>query len=333
MLLEITFNNLHQLLQNLYWDMLPLCGEIANIAKVIAGIGALFYVSYRVWQALARAEAIDVFPLLRPFCISMCILFFPTLVVGSVNGILSPVVKGCRSLVDGQVFSMNKFQRQKDEAEKQVWKQAGLGFICDDEEMDKEIENMNWNPVDMTVTALMFRLHNDWTIMGWITKALRAILEFIFEAASLVIDTIRTFFLIVLTILGPLAFAFSVYDGFTLSIVHWLGRYITVYLWLPISDIFGAILSRIQIITLQYDLENMTTVPFTGSLSGSVYLIFLAIGIMGYFSVPSISNWVIHSCGLGSYMHNVNNIGRSAGNIASAAGGSTVGKVAGALLH
>lgn len=228
---------------------------------------------------------------------------------------------------------MNEYQQQRDEAQNQVWKDAGFGFVCDDEEMDKEIENMNWNPVDMTVTALMHRMHNDWTIMGWITKALRAVLEFIFEAASLIIDTIRTFFLIVLTILGPLAFAFGVFDGFTMSIVHWLGRYISVYLWLPISDIFGAILSRIQTVTLQYELENMHTNPLAWSMSGTTYLLFLAIGIVGYFSVPSISNWVIHTCSLGSYLHNVNHMGNSAGNIAGAAGGSTAGKVAGSLVH
>lgn len=332
MLLEIGFTNLHGLLQNLYNDMMPLCSVIVNVAKVIAGVGALLYVSYRVWQSLARAEAIDVFPLLRPFCISLCILFFPSLVVGSINGMLSPVVKGCHNILERQVFSMNEYQKQKDDAENQFMKKIGLGFISDDEEMDKEISKLGWNPVDWAVVSTMNRLHTDWTMRGLIIKAMRAILEFIFEAANLIIDTIRTFFLIVLTILGPLAFAFGVFDGFTMSIVHWLGRYISVYLWLPISDIFGAILSKIQIITLQYDLENGGN-PYSVSLSSSTYLVFLAIGIVGYFSVPSVSNWVIHTCGLGSYLHNVNNLGNSAGNTAGAATGAATGRLTGALLH
>ena len=60
------FDNLHQILANLYQEMLPLCGNMIGIAKGLAGLGALFYVAYRVWQALSRAEPIDVFPLLRP---------------------------------------------------------------------------------------------------------------------------------------------------------------------------------------------------------------------------------------------------------------------------
>ncbi|MCT4319612.1 conjugative transposon protein TraN [Elizabethkingia anophelis] len=50
----------------------------------------------------------------------------------------------------------------------------------------------------------------------------REFLEVIFQAAALVIDTIRTFFLIVLSILGPIAFAISVWDGFqsTLNVLR-----------------------------------------------------------------------------------------------------------------
>ena len=68
-LLAINFDNLHQILQNLYTDMMPLCSQMTGVAKGLAGLGALFYVAYRVWQSLARAEPVDVFPLLRPFAL------------------------------------------------------------------------------------------------------------------------------------------------------------------------------------------------------------------------------------------------------------------------
>ena len=63
------FDNLHQILRSLYEQMMPLCADMAGVAKGIAGLGALFYVAYRVWQSLARAEPIDVFPMLRPFAV------------------------------------------------------------------------------------------------------------------------------------------------------------------------------------------------------------------------------------------------------------------------
>ena len=62
MLLSIDFENLHQILRSLYQDMMPLCSQMTGVAKGIAGLGALFYVAYRVWQSLSRAEPVDVIP-------------------------------------------------------------------------------------------------------------------------------------------------------------------------------------------------------------------------------------------------------------------------------
>ena len=61
------FASLHDLLRSTYEEMMPLCSEMTGIAKGIAGLGALFYIALRGWASIARAEAIDVFPLLRPF--------------------------------------------------------------------------------------------------------------------------------------------------------------------------------------------------------------------------------------------------------------------------
>lgn len=66
-----------------------------------------------------QAEPLDIFPLLRPFAIGICILFFPTLVLGSLNGILSPLVQATHSLMEGQTLDMQQWQRQRDELERQ----------------------------------------------------------------------------------------------------------------------------------------------------------------------------------------------------------------------
>ena len=71
--MDIHFTSLHKILRNLYDQMTPLTDDIATFATAVAGLGALLYISYRVWQALARAEAIDVFSLLRPFVIVLII--------------------------------------------------------------------------------------------------------------------------------------------------------------------------------------------------------------------------------------------------------------------
>ena len=116
LLLSIDWTNLHELLRSLYGEMMPLCEKMAGVARGVAGLGALFYVAYRVWQSLSRAEPIDVFPLLRPFVLGLCIMFFPSMVLGTINGILSPVCSATSSLVEQQTFDMKKYQEEKDES-------------------------------------------------------------------------------------------------------------------------------------------------------------------------------------------------------------------------
>ena len=151
-------------------------------------------------------------------------------------------------------------------------------------------------------------------------------MEIIFEAASLVIDTIRTFYLVVLAILGPIAFAISVYDGFQATLTQWFAKYISVYLWLPVSDLFGAVLARLQVLSLQKDMELMSTDPFYFfDANNAVYLVFLVIGICGYFTIPSVASWIAQASGFGSYNRMVTRTGSAIGNYAAGMAGAAAG--------
>lgn len=97
----VSFESLHGILGKLYDDMMPLCDNMTSVASAIAGIGAMLYICYRVWKAIANAEPIDLFPLLRPFALGICIVLFQSLVLGGINGILSPIVKGTNRILTG----------------------------------------------------------------------------------------------------------------------------------------------------------------------------------------------------------------------------------------
>lgn len=87
-------------------------------------------------------------------------------------------------------------------------------------------------------------------------------------------------------------------------------KYITVYLWLPVSQLLGAVLARLQTLSLLKDMELMETDPFYAlDSSNMVYLVFLAIGICGYFAVPSVASWIVQASGFGSYNKIVSNVG------------------------
>ena len=317
------FDNLHQILRSLYEQMMPLCGDMAGVAKGIAGLGALFYVAYRVWQSLARAEPIDVFPMLRPFAIGLCIMFFPTVVLGTINSILSPVVQGTAKMLEAETLDMNRYREQKDKLEYEA--------MVRNPETAYLVSN-GWSPSDMVTMAGMYIDRGMYNMKKSIRDFFREILELLFQAAALVIDTVRTFFLVVLAILGPIAFALSVWDGFQNTLTQWICRYIQVYLWLPVSDMFSTILAKIQVLMLQNDIERMQADPnFSLDSSDGVYIVFLCIGIIGYFTIPTVAGWIIQAGGMGGYGRNVNQMagraGSMAGSVAGAAAGNAVGRV------
>ena len=300
------FDNLHQILRSLYEQMMPLCGDMAGVAKGIAGLGALFYVAYRVWQSLARAEPIDVFPMLRPFAIGLCIMFFPTVVLGTINSILSPVVQGTAKMLEAETLDMNRYREQKDKLEYEAMvRNPETAYLVSNEEFDKQLEELGWSPSDMVTMAGMYIDRGMYNMKKSIRDFFREILELLFQAAALVIDTVRTFFLVVLAILGPIAFALSVWDGFQNTLTQWICRYIQVYLWLPVSDMFSTILAKIQVLMLQNDIERMQADPnFSLDSSDGVYIVFLCIGIIGYFTIPTVAGWIIQAGGMGGYGRN-----------------------------
>ena len=329
LLAAVEFDNLHQVLRVLYDEMMPLCSNMTGVAKGVAGLGALFYVAAKVWQSLARAEAIDVYPLLRPFALGLCIMFFPTFVLGTINTVLSPVVKGCNQLMETQTFDMNEYRAQKDKLEYEaLMRSPETAYLASDEEFDRQLEELGWSPSDMVTMTGMYMDRAAYNIKKSVRDWFRELLEMLFQAAGLIIDTLRTFFLIVLSILGPLAFAISVYDGFQSTLPQWISRYISIYLWLPVSDLFSSVLARIQTLMLQKDIQELSDPNFIPDGSSTVYVIFMIIGIVGYFTIPTVASWIVSAGGTSAYNRNV----ARAGSIAGAAVGAASGKVTGKLL-
>ena len=331
-LLAVTFDNLHQILQNLYVDMMPLCSQMTGVAKGLAGLGALFYIAYRVWQSLARAELVDVFPLLRPFALGLCIMFFPTLVLGTLNSVLSPVVTGTHNILETQTFDMNQYRAQKDKLEFEAMKRnPETAYLVDKESFDNKLDELG--ALDAIEACGMYMDRAMYNMKKAVQNFFRELLELMFNAAALVIDTLRTFFLIVLSILGPISFAIACWDGFHASLTQWFVRYISIYLWLPVSDLFSSVLARIQVLMLQKDIEQLSDPNFIPDGSNAVYITFLIIGIIGYFTIPTVANWIIQAGGgAGNYGRNVAQTASRTGSIAAGATGAAIGNIAGRLL-
>jgi conjugative transposon TraJ protein len=164
--------------------------------------------------------------------------------------------------------------------------------------------------------ALRFQLAKaSYNFRNRVKVALSEILEIVYEAAALCINTLRTFELVLMAILGPLVIGLSVFDPFKHVLSAWLGRYINVFLWLPVANIFGSLCGQIQAELIRIDIQQAQasgTTAFWPTDAG--YMIFLIIAIIGYFCVPSITNHIINvfPSGGGSLLSRVSGAGRSA---------------------
>ncbi|WP_159798948.1 conjugative transposon protein TraJ [Flavobacterium sp. MK4S-17] len=309
-------NGLHGILEQLYDEMMPLCSDLIGISQGIAGFAALFYIASRVWRHLANAEPIDFYPLFRPFVIGFCIVSFP-LVLAMINGIMKPTVTATGAMVENSNQAIEELLRQKEEAIKttDAWQmyvgEDGSGdrdrwykYTHDGEEPSGEglIEGIG-NDIKFAMAKASYSFRN--SVKEWMSEVLRVL----FEAASLCIDTLRTFQLVVLSILGPLVFGLAVFDGFQHTLTVWLARYINIFLWLPVANIFGSIIGKIQEKMLQVDIAQVNEYGDTFfSRTDMAYLVFMIIGIVGYFTVPSVANYIVHAGGGGALSQKVTTI-------------------------
>jgi conjugative transposon TraJ protein len=282
-------HGLQSILENLYNQMMPLCSGVIGVAQGIAGFAALWYIGARVWKHLAAAEPIDVYPLLRPFALGICIAIFPQ-VLALMNGLLQPTVTATHAMVTNSNEAIATLLADKPMTGTE---QPSPGTQNADPDKWYQYSHPDNAITSGTSTNPITDAFSGWSIKDMARKWIAECLNLLFEAAALCLDTIRTFKLIVLSILGPLCFGLSVFDGFQHTLKQWIARYVNVFMWLPVANIFGAIIAKIQ--------ENMIQLQQSGNLGGNamgndntIYLIFLLIGIVGYFTVPSIANYIMN---------------------------------------
>jgi conjugative transposon TraJ protein len=307
-------HSLQSVLDQLYSEMLPLCSQLIGVGRGLAGFAALWFISSRVWRHMANAEPIDFYPLLRPFAIGLCIMLFP-LVLSFINWVLQPTVTGTAAMVTTSNNAIAYLLKMKEEAIQKT--PAWQMYVGMDGSGDRDKWYRYTHP-DGTEEGTLDGLGNDikfamskasYNFRNSVKQWMSEILHVLYESASLCINTIRTFYLIVLAILGPIILGLSVFDGLHHTLTVWIARYINVFLWLPVANIFGAIIAKVQENMLRIDIQQVAKYGDTFfSSNDTAYLIFLVMGIVGYFTVPSVSNYIVHAGGGNTLLYKASNV-------------------------
>jgi conjugative transposon TraJ protein len=293
-------------LEQAYNTMIVKCSEMIRVSQGIAAFGALWYIGARVWKHIANATAVNIMPLLRPFAIGIAIALFQSL-IGLINSVMQPTVTGTAALVNNSNQAVATLLQQKEDALKNStdWQMfvgsGGSGDLSKWEQLSGEADSGVFsglsNGVRFEMAKASYNMRN--SVKVWLSE----ILQDLFEAASLCINLVRTFYLVILAILGPLAFALSVLDGFQSILTNWLGRYINVFLWLPIANILSSLLAQIQQQMITMDIAQITASGQTSfGPTDTAYIIFLLMAIVSYFTVPSIAGYIVRAGGHAAHM-------------------------------
>ncbi|MBN8686127.1 MAG: conjugative transposon protein TraJ [Chitinophagales bacterium] len=305
--------SLNEVLDTLYEDMMPLCSRLIGVGRGIAGFAATWYIATRVWGHIARAEPVDFYPLFRPFVLGFAVVIFPS-VLSLINGVMKPTVTATAAMVSDSDKAVTQLLKMKEEAIKSTayWQMyVGPSGSGDRDKWYKYHygdKSEGWlksigNDIKFAFAKFSYNFRN--SVKQWMSEVLKVL----FEAAALCINTIRTFYMVVLGILGPLVFGIAVFDGFQHTLTVWIARYLNIFLWLPVANIFGSIMGKIQENMLKEDLHQIATNGDTFfSTTDTAYLIFMIIGIIGYFTVPSVANYIIHAGGGNALLQKVTTI-------------------------
>lgn len=305
-------------LDTLYASQVTQSAVYIGLGQAVGGIGALLYISYRIWQHQAKAESIDFFPLLRPFAIGLCILFFPQMCQG-LYGVTGLIAHSADAQRQQQFKVLGDLAAQRDNLV--VAAAAKKTDYTPDEQKEEDLKNaspvsVGLSGVSVNMDAIAYKADKEfreWT---------KNMLELGAIGAQLGLSIIATFLLLMLSIVGPLAFGIAILPGFGAGIKKWFGNFISISLWLPVASIYGFILGSLQEQLLTNDIAQLQS---GGSVESSdyAYLCFLLLSIVGYLFVPRAAELLIDHSGIGTATSSVmSGMAAGVGGYAGAAAGA-----------
>jgi len=315
-------------------------------AQALSAIFMLIFFAIKSYELISGDKRLEIMPLLRPFGLSMVILWWPifTRVVAFPEEI---VENRTLALFEGSQSDINALRMQraklmvevadelfKVQAETEVAKkEADSWYEHAWESVQSSVKegfSQLWNPV----VEMRNRLQISLQLLT--SSLLETLAIWILRISVYVIFIIQIIFSAILIILGPFSVAISILPAFRDSFSNWIARFVSVNLYSGIGFLVMYIASLFQHYALEAEisryqellgtsgasLEKLSWFAANGVLSFGMVIITFIIGAITMFTVPSISTWIVSTSGVGSA---VSEMGAGASRVKSAAIGAIGG--------
>lgn len=160
-----------------------------------------------------------------------------------------------------------------------------------------------WGGIKGFVSAKIGQVVND------TGSILSALISIIVKLEQYILTMVSSVFLIVLGLMGPFVFAFSLIPTFDSNIEGWLARYIQISFWVPLTALVDMVNIKLKGAML-VALQGSSIIP---TMSAPLHLLVLdAVTLVCLLSVPTMAGWVIQSSGADSLSHNMAVMGKKA---------------------
>lgn len=285
-------------LWHIYESSMTYLSGFVSIAQALAAIGALLYISYRVWSSMAKAEPIDAFSLLRPFAIGLCLCFFQGAVLDPINKVSGAIDEYFYGLAekasdDAKVKLQALTVVRNENAQKEL--KTKQDYI--------DLSNGKDTEATRNATSATDSFWNNFSDEV-IISAIITLLRYICLGMEYIMRSLSIFYITILSLFGPLVFAISIFDGFQSSLTAWFSKYINFSLWGTICSILDIFLSTVVQSITQNTIDAIYIARTQGIAEASatsdstmIAVITYLLGIVCFFSVPTISGWIVSAGG------------------------------------
>lgn len=296
---------------------------IAGVARSIAAVLSLVYLSVRAYAMLVGEGKLEVMQLFRPFVITLVIVNF-----GLYTSLVEAPGKAAGNSAKAQFTANATIVEEKfDEKERKV--DALLTFCMEQINEIKKIyydadkDDTNWKDfaslgtrrelLDLGASITVYEKLFWIKISIWLQNFIMWIVMGIFKGVCYCIFFVELILLHILLILGPISFAFSIGGAFRDSWITWTARYISVSFYTCI----GFIVLNIALAIIMYGLDQeinrlnqlealqnlqaawIAAISHTDNFIGFMFIA-IVVALAGIISVPVISTWIIQTAGAGS---------------------------------
>jgi len=329
-------------LKDMLWSKFDM---FIDIAKALGASLCMLFLASKTYEVLSGDKKLEVLPLFRPFALLLVIInwnAFCSLIEApayymavQANDVQRAEMQNVNEL------RMVRFKYQM-AVQNSIFDFSSESEVAKDQagELVKNEDKSRFLDFGITegiikVVGQVYSLHQrlELTLQLKMTQMLEMACLWILRLAVYVVFALQVVYTGILVIFGPISVSMSIIPMFRDSFGAWVGRFITVNLYLAIAFIILFIGNLIQHHAMESEIERYKElIPASGVsvsleklafLSGNGFISFGSV-IIGYLltaviilTVPSISSWIVNSSGATSAMGGASRGVRGVSNTAS----------------